>query len=105
VSARDDGAEARAVADLIERLPKALADGDLSVLSSAARQRGTDLRQAVPAGSTLSVDRSSWQRTGVLGSASADLVINGEQPRSFIVVVVWEEGAWRVSSTYQLGGL
>ncbi len=101
VASADESAQA--VDTLIGRLPAAFASGDDTLLSSATRARGADLRQALPAGAHLAMDRSAWRRTGVVGSATATMTVAGRPPVRFVVLVIREDGAWRVSSTYEAG--
>lgn len=102
-SVSDESTQAESVDTLIRRLPGAFASGDDTVLSSAARERGADLRRALPAGARLAVDRSTWRRTGVVGSATVTMTVTGRPPVRFVVVVIREDGVWRVSSTHEVG--
>ncbi|GAA4245162.1 hypothetical protein [Dactylosporangium darangshiense] len=99
-AASDDSVQA--VDSLVSRLPEAFAAGDSGVLSSAARERGIDLRQALPAGAKLAMDRSTWRRTGAIGSATVTMTVAGRPPVRFVVVVIREDGAWKVSGTYDV---
>jgi hypothetical protein len=102
-STPNEDVQARAVEALVKRLPKALADGDASVLSSAARERGMDLKAALPPNAVLTMDPASWRRTGALGSATVTLSVTGQEPLRFVLVVIREDGSWKVSATYQIG--
>jgi hypothetical protein len=99
----DESAQARAAEALIQRLPKALADGDDGVLSSAARERGLAVRQALPPDAVLTFDPATWRRTGALGSATVTLTAPGQQPLRFVVVMIREDDDWKVSNTYEIG--
>ncbi|HTJ31854.1 MAG TPA: hypothetical protein VL738_01360 [Dactylosporangium sp.] len=99
-AASDGGVQA--VESLVSGLPEAFAAGDSGVLSSAARQRGVDVRQALPAGAKLTMDRSTWRRTGAIGSATVTMTVAGRPPVRFVVVVIREDGAWKVSGTYDV---
>jgi hypothetical protein len=68
-SASDESAQAEAVDALIRRLPEAFASGDATLLSSAAREHGADLRQALPVGAQLAMDRTAPPGAGQASSA------------------------------------
>lgn len=101
----DDPGEAQRiqeVADLVEGLPAAVARGDITVWSAATRERFADVSKALPPGSTITVDRASWRRTGAI--ASVDVTVGGPNLTSgrYRLITVHEDGAWRVSGTMRL---
>ncbi|MEU2613979.1 hypothetical protein ABZ570_20700 [Micromonospora sp. NPDC007271] len=100
----DPGEQARiaAVAELAERLPAAVARGDTSVWSAATRERFADLSATLPTGSTVTVDRATWRRTGAVASVEVTVAGGDQAPRRYTLVVVHEDGTWRVSGTFRL---
>lgn len=102
VRSLDDPGEAEhaeAVAAVVRDLPRQFAAGDTSALSAQAREEFGDVTDALPAEATLEVDTSTWRRTGSVASVVATLTAPGEPTETYLVVVVYEDGAWRVSST------
>lgn len=87
--------------EVVLALPARLAAGDASTLSTAARERFPDVRAALPADTALTVDESSWRRTGLLASLTVTATRAG-QARRFALMLIWEDKAWRVSSTTPL---
>ena len=89
---------------LVRGLPAALAAGDQSGLSAELRAEGLDVAKALPTGTTVDLDEGSWHRGGDLAAMDAVATAPGEQPRSFSVVLVLEDGTWRISGTYAKAG-
>lgn len=89
--------QAKEVKQALVRLP-----ADPSSLLSAQRtdQSAGTARQAVPAGTRVSVDEGSWAPDG-LGGGAVEVTLNtpdGKQDR-YVAVMVNENGAWKVLST------
>ncbi|MEU4623298.1 hypothetical protein AB0G04_25420 [Actinoplanes sp. NPDC023801] len=101
--APDQQAQEDAVA-LIRGLPAAFASGDVTKLSSEWKAERPDLAKALPAGSTVEPDEKSWHRSGNLASMDAVATAPGEKARSYSVVMVLEDGTWRISGTYAKAG-
>lgn len=85
---------------LIRRLPAAFAAGDETTLSSSLRADGPDLAKALPAGTVVEPNRSTWHRTGAVASMAATATAPGGKASRFSVVMVFEDGMWRISGTY-----
>lgn len=101
-----DPAEADSVAAvtrLVAGLPAQFAAGDPSGLSEGARERFTDLRAALPADTALAVDASSWRRTGAVASVTVTATRPAQPPVQFSLIVIWEAGSWKVSTTVRVG--
>jgi hypothetical protein len=64
----------------------------------------TDLGKALPAGTSLSVDARSWRRTGAVGSIKVRVAPPGAAAQHLRVVVILDNGDWRVSQTFTLAG-
>jgi hypothetical protein len=102
-SAPDQQARQDAVT-LISGLPAAFAAGDTAKLSTGLRAEGLDLTKALPAGTTVEPDENSWRRSGDLASMDAVATAPGEPARSFSIVMILEDGTWRISGTYARAG-
>jgi len=88
-------------AALIRALPAAFAANDESALSGSLRAEGLDLTRALPAGTVVEPDRNTWHRAGAIASMDAAATSpGGGTARQFSVVMVFEDGAWRISGTY-----
>jgi hypothetical protein len=49
-------------------------------------------------------DENSWRRSGDLASMDAVATAPGEPARSFSIVMILEDGTWRISGTYARAG-
>jgi hypothetical protein len=87
------------VTKLVTGLPERFAAGDAGVLASGVREDFPDVRGALPAGTVLTVDPASWRRTGAVASVTVSARPPGATVSRFVVVVVLEDGAWRVLSS------
>ncbi|MFI5915791.1 hypothetical protein [Dactylosporangium sp. NPDC051541] len=87
------------VTRLLTGLPGRFAAGDAEVLAGGVREEFPDVRGALPAGTVLIVDPATWRRTGAVASVAVSAQPPGTAASRFIVVVVFEDGAWRVLST------
>lgn len=87
------------VTKLVTGLPERFAAGDAEVLASGVREDFPDVRGALPAGTVLTVDPATWRRTGAVASVAVSAQPPGTAASRFIVVVVFEDGVWRVLST------
>jgi hypothetical protein len=99
-----EAANVAAVTRLLTGLPEAFAAGRRDGLTSAAASRTTDLGKALPAGTALSVDARSWRRTGAVGSIKVRVTTPGAAAQFLRVVVLLDNGDWRVSQTFTLAG-
>ncbi|MCI4061290.1 hypothetical protein MRQ36_01345 [Micromonospora sp. R77] len=88
-----------AVTRVVEGLPAQFAAADTSALAAGSRDQFGDVRKALPAGTTLAVDGASWRRTGSVASVLVTATPPGAKGTRFRLVVIQEEGAWRVLST------
>jgi hypothetical protein len=82
----------------------ALSTDPQSVFSEQAKQEvsaaGTDLSQAVPSGSQVTVNDSTWAPDGVGGGTiSVTITAPGEQPVEYLALVTMENGAWKIDAT------
>jgi hypothetical protein len=93
-----------AVTRLLTGLPEAFAAGRRDGLTSAAATRMTDLGKALPPGTSLSVDARSWRRTGAVASIKVRVTTPGAAAQQLLVVVILDNGDWRVSQTFTLAG-
>lgn len=101
----DDPGEAEhatAVAAAVARLPEAFGRGDTSGLSASAKAEFGDVSTALLKGSVLTVHQASWRRTGSVASAVATLAVSGRPPSTFLVVMTFEDGGWKLSSTVEV---
>lgn len=90
-----------AVTEVVQHLPASLARGETGLLSAQVRAQGANLRAALPAGTSLTLDPATWRRTGAVGSATVTATVPQRQPVRFLVVLLVEGGSWKVSGTYQ----
>jgi hypothetical protein len=88
-----------AATKVVEGLPAQFAAADTSALAAESREQFGDVRKALPAGTNLAVDQESWRRTGSVASLLVTATPPGGQATRFRLVVIQEEGAWRVLST------
>ncbi|MFI6266645.1 hypothetical protein [Micromonospora sp. NPDC051006] len=88
-----------AVTRVVEGLPAQFAAADTSALAAGSRDQFGDVRKALPVGTTLAVDAASWRRTGSVASVLVTATRSGGESTRFRLVVIREEGAWRVLST------
>jgi hypothetical protein len=100
-ASRTEAQDQQNAAALIHGLPAAFAANDESALSSSLRAEGLDLTKAFPAGTVVEPNRSTWHRSGPIASMDATASApGGGTARKFSVVMVFENGAWRISGTY-----
>ena len=94
-------ADAREVYNALERL----ADDPDSLMSEALRDElGGRGRDAVPPGSEVAVDKSSWSPDGMGGgTAVATITPPGSQPMDYLVVMVEEADGWKIVGTALIG--
>ncbi|MEH0820476.1 MULTISPECIES: hypothetical protein [unclassified Micromonospora] len=88
-----------AVTKVVEGLPAQFAAANTSALAAESRDQFGDVRKALPAGTTLTVNAASWRRTGSVASVLVTATQAGGEATRFRLVVIYEEGAWRVLST------
>lgn len=94
---RDWSAEGPAVARSVE---SAAARPEQVLAQSALDDVGPDLREVLPAGTTIEVVDGSWAPDGFGGgTVVADVTYPGRAPRTYLVVVQQEDGAWKILST------
>jgi len=84
------------VTKLVIGLPERFAAGDVGVLASGVREEFANVRGALPAGTVLTVDPATWRRTGAVASITVSARPPGAAASRFVVVVVLEDGAWRM---------
>jgi len=101
-SANDPTAPAHDVATALNRL---VADPDSLVASASRDEVGSRAGVAVPAGSTVEVDESSWAPDGAGGGVMMVTVSSpGQPPVVFATVMVLEAGGWKVLATVPTDG-
>lgn len=92
--------QADAVFEALLRLESA---PDELVARSAREHVGQDARGGVPAGSTVAVDRESWQPDGIGGGTIVVTVTPpGQEPQPYMAVMVEEPGGWKVIGSLPL---
>ena len=100
-AAEPSGNQAHQVAEALGRLTT---DPDSLVATSSREQVGQRASDGVPPGSTFEVDEASWAPDGVGGGTiSATLRTPGQPPVTYAVVMVSEDGGWKVAATVPLG--
>jgi hypothetical protein len=97
-------ANLQTIVRVLQALPGQLAHGDVSALSSGTAQQFADPKAALPAGATLTVDATSYRRTGAVASVTVTAAAPGTQTTRFSVVLVHENGSWKISGTYPMPG-
>lgn len=88
------------VAAVLRALP---ADPVAGAASTVRDLVAMDLETAVPPGATIEAEPSTWIPTGPdSGTIAMAMVVPGEtSTRSYIAVMVSEEGAWKLESTIE----
>jgi hypothetical protein len=94
--APSDADQAHEVAVALEKLST---DPDSLVSSSSRGQVGGSARDAVPAGTEVTVDESSWASDGVGGGTIEVSLITQDSEATYLAVVVREAGGWKVVAT------
>lgn len=92
--------QAHQVASALSRL---VSDPQSLVAGGAAAQLGSRARQAVPAGSKVTVNEASWAPDGAGGGViTLTLTAPGQAARTYVAVMVAEAGGWKVLETVPL---
>ncbi|MBE4716585.1 hypothetical protein DAD99_00010 [Pseudarthrobacter sp. AB1] len=95
-------ADAPAVAQALQ----GLATDPAQLMASAAKTTVSgNIRDAVPTGSKIITEESSWAPDGLGGGTIFVTIAPPNQPaRQYVAVMVKENGSWKVLSTFVLGG-
>lgn len=84
-------------------LSKLAADPQSLVATGARDEVGSRSGQAIPAGSRVSSDVTSWAPDGIGGGTMIVTVTPpGKPPARYAAVMVTEHGAWKVLATFPL---
>lgn len=89
------------VADDVAAALEHLADDPGSLVAAGARERvGSGAVRAVPPGTQVAADPSSWRPDG-FGGGVMEVTLSPPDgaPTSYLAVVVQEDGAWKVLAT------
>lgn len=75
------------------------------LLSKNAAVTTKQARAAFPEGATVAADPATWKPdgTGVGGVIDVQVEAPGKKPKSFLAIMVKEDGAWRVLGTLPIG--
>ena len=79
-----------------------LSTDPLSVFSDSAKQQAgaADLAQAMPAGSVVSIDESSWSPNGIGGGTILVTVTAPDgPPAQYLALVSSYDGGWKIDAT------
>ncbi len=95
--------QVRQAHQVVVALSRLATDPVALVASGAGPEMRAGARQAVPAGSKVSVAQRSWAPDGIGGGTIAVTVTPpGQSPVSYAAVMVYERGRWKVLATVPL---
>jgi hypothetical protein len=92
--------DARQVAEALGRL---VSDPESLVASGAGEEMAGQAREAIPVGSRVDVDESSWAPDGTGGGViTVEVTSPGQGTTEYAAIMVLEGDAWKVAATVPL---